>query len=134
MGETARPALAEFVHYLPRVQELNLTQDQVQAIPVHAEPASDQVFIGLGELPPGAPRIEEGPYPFVGTRQIYVYESDTPRHLWQRLVVALGPHRASGSGGTGMFGNADERAVDEDDPAHSWRVLNAGEPFRPPEL
>lgn len=134
MGDAARPALAEFVRYLPQVRELNLTDDDLKAIPVHAEPPSDQEFLSLGELPPGAPSIEEGPFPFVGTRQIYAYCSDVPHHLWQRLVTGVGPHRASGSGGTGMFGNEEEQVVDHDNPAQSWRVLNAGEPYRPPEL
>ena len=134
MAGAERPSLAEFVRYLPQVRQLGLEEEQLRAIPVHAEPPAHEDFLSLGELPPGAPPIESGRFSFVGTRQIYAYHSDVPPLLWQKLVTSLQAHRPSGTGGTGMFGNPEERVVDEDDPAHSWHVLNAGEPHRPPEL
>ena len=134
MGDLERPSLAEFARYLPRVRQLGLGEDELRAVLVHAEPPPSDTFLSLGELPPGAPPLESGTLSFVGTRQIYVYHSDVPPRLWQRLATGLHVPRPSGTGGTGMFGNADEYMVDEDDPSHSWRVVNAGEPYHPPEL
>lgn len=127
-------SLAEFVRYLPQLEQLDLTEEQLRSIPVRAEPAEDQDFLSLGELPPGAPPLEPGRFGFVGTRQIYAYRSDVPPKLWQRLVTSLGHHRASGTGRKGMFGNSEEQVVDQENPAQSWRRLNAGETYHPPEL
>jgi len=134
VGDATRPSLAEFVRYLPQVQGLDLTEPELRSVPVHAQPATNENFLSLGELPPGAPPMEPGLFPFVGTRQIYAFHSDVPPHLWQRLATGLAPHRPSGTGGTGMFGNSEEQVVDSDDVAQSWRLLNAGEPYFPPEL
>ena len=134
MGDAARASLADYVRYLPRVRALGLGEDELRSIPVHDRPPSDDVFLSLGELPPGAPPLEPARFRFVGTRQIYVYRSDLPASLWQRLVVGLAPRRSSGAGGTGMFGNAEEQVVDEENPVQSWRVLDAGEPYRPWEM
>ncbi len=134
MGDAAPASLADYVRYLPRVRALALTEDELRAIPVHDRPPSDDVFLSIGTLPPGAPPLEPGRFRFVGTRQIYVYRSDVAAPLWQRLVAGLGPRSASGAGGTGMFGNAEERVVDEENPVQSWRVLDAGETYRPWEM
>ncbi len=130
MVEPARATLAEYVRYLPRVRDLKLTDRELRSIPVHDRPPSNQIFVSLGELPPGAPPLEANGFRFVGTRQIYAYQSDVPPLLWQRLLLGLGPRRPSGSGGTGMFGNVDESVVDDENPVQSWRVLDAGEPYR----
>jgi len=134
VGETERPSLEQFARYLPRVHQLGLGTDELRSIPVRAEPPFAEEFLFLGELPPGAPPIEPGRFAFVGTRQIYVYHSDVPPRLWQVLSAGIRVPRASGSGGTGMFGNEDESVVDEEAPAQSWRVLNAGEWYHQPEL
>jgi hypothetical protein len=118
------------VRYLPQIQALDLTPEQIAQIRVRPEPPSDEEFISLGELPLGAPPVGERSFPFTGTRQLYVARSDAPDELWERLATGLLPHRPSGSGGTPLFGNPDERVVDEENPALSWRRLNAGE--RPP--
>ena len=120
------PTLAEYVRYLPRVQALGLAADELRAIPVHPEPASNDEIITLGELPPGAPPVGPERFPFVGTRPLYAFHSEVPPALWQRLVDGLSPHRPSGTGGTGMFGNDEEIAVDEDNPKRSWHTLDAG--------
>jgi len=132
--EEARPSLAQFIHCLRPELKVAVSETESRDIPVHAEPASDGQFLSLGELPPGAPPIDPGRFPFVGTRQIFVYRSDTPPHLYQRLAVGLRSPRPSGTGGTGMFGNPEEHAVDADAPSHSWRQINAGEPYGPSEL
>lgn len=134
MGELERPSLAEFARYLPRLGQLGLTESELRSIPVHAEPPPHDEFLSLGELPPGAPPLESSQFPFVGTRQIYVYHPEVSSPLWQRLAISLQVPRPSGSGGTGMFGNDDEQAVDEENPAQSWRTLNAGEWYHPPEI
>lgn len=134
MADREGPTLAQFVRFLPRVQRLGLSEAELRAIPVHGEPPSRDAFLSLGELPPGAPRIEVGPLAFVGTRQIYVYCSEVAGPTWRRLASGLAPHRASGTGGTGMFGNPEEKAVDEENPASSWRILDAGETSYPLEL
>ncbi|MGH2460392.1 MAG: hypothetical protein ACRDIY_16180 [Chloroflexota bacterium] len=134
VGELEQPSLAEFARYLPRVGLICLSDQELRSIPVHAEPPPQDEFLSLGELPPGAPPLAPSQFRFVGTRQLYVYHAQVPPHLWHRLATGLQVPRPSGSGGTGMFGNADEQAVDEEDPAQSWRVLNAGEAYRPPEL
>jgi hypothetical protein len=121
-----RPTLADFVGYLPRVEALHLTADELRAIPVHPEPSSDDEIIALGELPPGAPPVGPTRFPFVGTRPLYAFHSEVPPALWQRLVAGLTPHRPSGTGGTGMFGTPEEKAVDEENPAQSWHTLDAG--------
>src|SRR5262245_8490082 len=101
---TGRSTLADFVRYLPRIGELGLSESDLAAIPVHAEPSSDDAFVTLGELPLGAPALVEDSFPVVGTRQIYAYQADVPEPLWRRLVRGLAPNRSSGTGGTGMFG------------------------------
>ncbi len=126
MGEETPPTLAEFVGYLPQIQALDLSGAELRAIRVHPEPASDDEFISLGELPPGAPPVGPMRFPPVGTRQLYVYHSEAPESLWQRFVVGLTPHRPSGTGGTGMFGTPEERVVDEENPRQGWRRLDAG--------
>lgn len=131
MVEAARATLAEYARYLPGVRDLKLTDRELRSIPVRDRPPSNQVFLSLGELPPGAPPIDAAGFRFVGTRQIYAYQSDVPPRLWQRLVVGMGPRRPSGSGGTGMFGNVEEMVIDGENPAQSWRVLDAGEPYQP---
>jgi hypothetical protein len=120
------PTLAEYVRYLPRVQALGLTADELRAIPVHPEPTSNEEIVSLGELPPGAPSVGLERFPFVGTRPLYAFHSEVPPSLWQRLVDGLGPHHASGTGGTGMFGNEAEKVVDEENPERSWHTLDAG--------
>ncbi|HLH73540.1 MAG TPA: hypothetical protein VKX96_09665 [Chloroflexota bacterium] len=136
MGDTGDATLAEFVQYLPRIQGLNLSRQDLEKIRVRSEPASDQEFLSLGELPPGAPPIGRDLFPFIGSRQLFVVRSDIPSDLWYRLANALAPHKPSGSGGTGMFGNDEEVWVDEENPQLSWRQIDAGQemPPGPPEL
>ena len=134
MDEAVRPSLAEFVRYLPQVRDLNLTEAELRSIPVHPVPPSDDEFLSLGELPPSAPPLDPSRFPIIGTRQIYVYRSDVPPDLWNRLTLGIGPHRASGARGTSMFGNPEEKVVDEENPAQSWRVLDTGESYHPPAL
>lgn len=121
MGNTNHVALSEFVQYLPPVAEIGLNRDELKAIPVHAEPPSNEDFLSLGELPPGAPPIGLSVFPFIGTRQIYVCRGDVP------------PHQRSGTGKSPMFGNPEERIVDEENPRHSWRRLDAGQSLFPGE-
>jgi hypothetical protein len=94
---------------------------------VHPEPAEDGEFLSLGEIPPGAPAVGQRDAPVVGTRQLYAYRSEIPAVLWERLGAGLEPREPSGTGAPGMFGNADERVVDEENPRLSWRNLDAGE-------
>lgn len=133
MGNTDHVALSEFVQYLPQVAEIGLNRDELKAIPVHAEPPSNEDFLSLGELPPGAPPIGPSVFPFIGTRQIYVCRGDVPPHLWNHLAAKIGPHRRSGTGKSPMFGNPEERVVDEENPRHSWRRLDAGQSLFPGE-
>lgn len=133
MGDQERPILANFVRYCPRLQELDLKEDELRSIPVHAEPPSDTEFLSLGELPPGAPPLDEGRFRFVGSRQIYVYRSEIPPPLWHKLVARLGRAAPSGTGAPRLFGNPEEKVVDSEDPVQSWRVLDAGEPYAPLE-
>jgi hypothetical protein len=125
--QVRRPTLAQFARYVPRVQALGLGDDELAAVPVHAEPSPDDEFVSLGELPPGAPLVEPDPFPFIGTRQLYAYHRDVPENIWWRLAEGLAPKRPSGTGGTGMFGNADEQVVDQDNPKASWHTLDAGQ-------
>ncbi len=130
MGKTTEVTLADYVDYLPRVKALRLSREELQKIPVHPEPSSDDEFVTLGELPPGAPAVGQTRFPFVGTRPLYAYRREVPAALWRRLVAELTPHRPSGTGGTGMFGTPDEKVVDEENPALSWHTLDAGrDPF-----
>lgn len=133
MGQASSPPLFDFVQYLPQIQRINLSPDELCSIPVHFEPADDGEFLSLGELPPGTSPQGPDRFPSVGTRQAYAYRSDVPDDLWGRLEVGLLPHRASGTGGTGMFGTADEHVVDDDDVRKSWRQLDAGAPVLPEE-
>jgi hypothetical protein len=131
VGQPEQATLAEFAKYLPRVREApGLAPDDLGAIPVHAEPPSADEFVTLGELPPGAPRLPEDRFPPFGSRQLYAYHADIPPALWRRLVAALAPHQPSGTGGTGMFGTAEERVVDEENPQQAWERFDAGhEPY-----
>ncbi|MBX6772186.1 MAG: hypothetical protein IRY83_10710 [Chloroflexi bacterium] len=124
-----RQSLADLAPYLERIRHLGLTESELRLIPARSVPPSGQGFVGLGYLPPGAPPLDS--VPFIGTHPIYVWRSDVPDPLWHRLVAALTPRRASGRGGTGMFGHPGERVVDSDDPRHSWRILDAGEEYHP---
>jgi hypothetical protein len=126
VGTTDRSTLAEFARFLPRIGELGLSQSDLAAIPVHAEPSSDDAFVTLGELPPGAPSLLEDRFPVVGTRQLYAFQAEVPKTLWQRLVRGLAPNQSSGTGGTGMFGTDDERFVEEENPQLAWERLDAG--------
>jgi hypothetical protein len=123
---TWRP-LAEYVKYLPRVQELGLRPEELRAIPVHPEPADDEEFLSLGEIPPGAPAVGPRDVPAIGTRQLYAYRSEVSPALWERLGAGLKPRQPSGTGAPGMFGNPAEEVVDEENPQLSWRNLDAGE-------
>jgi hypothetical protein len=116
----------EFARFLPWIGKLGLSESDLVAIPVHAEPSSDDEFVTLGELPPGAPPLDEGRFPFVGSRQLYAFHAEVPEPLWRRLVSGLAPGRASGTGGTGMFGTDEERVVDEENPQLAWERLDAG--------
>jgi hypothetical protein len=127
MSAGARPTLAEFIGYLPRVKALNLSADELRAVPVHPEPSTNDDFVTLGELPPGAPPVGPTLFPFVGTRPLYAYRPEVPADLWQRLIVGLSPHQASGTGGTGMFGTPEEKVVDEEDVEASWQEIDAGQ-------
>jgi hypothetical protein len=126
VANETRPTLAEYVGYLPRVQALGLTPDELRAIPVHPEPTSNEEIVSLGELPPGAPPVGPERFPFVGTRPLYAYHSEVPPARWRRLVDGLSPRQPSGTGGTGMFGNEAEKVVDEENPKRSWHSVDAG--------
>lgn len=127
MSATAKPTLAEYVDYLPNVKALNFSTNELRKIPVHPEPASDDEFITLGELPPGAPPVGPTRFPYIGSRPLYAYRSEVPAPLWQRLVIGLAPHQPSGTGGTGMFGTPVEKVVEEENPEVSWHELDAGQ-------
>jgi len=127
VGDIARATLAEFVQYVPLVQELKLDTIDLEAVRVRGEPPPHEDFLSLGELLPGAPIIGHRVFPFVGTRHLYVARSDLSPRLWNRLASGLAAHRPSGAGGTSMFGNDDERWIDEENPALSWRRINAGQ-------
>lgn len=133
MGKATVPLLFDFVQYLPQIQQINLSPDELRSIPVHFEPAEDEEFLSLGELPAGTPPKGPDRFTSVGTRQAYAYRSDVPEDLWGRLEVGLLSHRPSGTGGSGMFGTADEHVVDDDDVRKSWRQLDAGAPILPEE-
>ena len=126
---TAR--LGTFLSYLPEIQALNLSETQHSRIPVHSDPASDQAFLFLGEIPPGAPPVGSSRFEETGVRQLFVYQGDVTQQLWSQLSLTLASKRRSGTGGTGMFGNDAERAVDEDNPRRSWESLEIGEATAP---
>lgn len=126
MGNTRWPPLADYVRWLPQVRALGLTEEQLRAVPVHPEPPSGEEFVSLGEIPLGAPPVGQQYFPPTGTRQLYALRSEVPDEIWERLTIGLLSGRPSGSGGTGMFGNEDERVVDEENPRESWRGLDAG--------
>jgi hypothetical protein len=134
VGNSIWPPLSDFVQYLPQIRRMNLGPDELRSIPVHFEPPDAEEFLSLGELPAGVPPSGPDAFGFVGTRQAYAYRSDLPDDLWGRLEVGLMPRRASGTGGTGMFGTPDETVVDDDDVRKSWRNLDAGAPSNPEEL
>jgi hypothetical protein len=127
VGDQSPTTLARFVDYLPQIQALHLDPTELAAIRVHPAPPSAEEFLSLGELPPGAPPVGPERFPPVGTRLLYAFRSEVPAPLWNRLTTGLAPHRPSGSGGTGMFGNEAEKVVDGENAQLSWRRLNAGE-------
>ena len=57
MGNQTWPPLANYVRWLPQVRAIGLSEEDLQAVPVHPEPPSGEEFISLGEIPPGA--VEE---------------------------------------------------------------------------
>ena len=126
MGNHTWPPLANYTRWLPQVRALGLSEAELQAVPVRPEPPSGEEFVSLGEIPPGAPPLGQQCIPPTGTRQLYAVRSEVPEQVWERLTVGLMPGRPSGSGGTGMFGNEEERVVDEENPRESWRRLDAG--------
>ena len=126
MGNQTWPPLASYVRWLPQVRALGLSEEDLQAVPVHPEPPSGVEFISLGEIPPGAPPVGQQYLPPTGTRQLYALRSEVPERVWEQLTVGLLSGRPSGSGGTGMFGNSEERVVDEENPRESWRRLDEG--------
>ena len=119
--------LGTFSSYLPEIQALNLSDTQRARIAVHSDPTSDQAFLFLGEIPPGAPPVGSSRFGEAGVRQLYVYENEVPEQLWSQLSLTLASKRRSGTGGTGMFGNDAERVVDEDNPRRNWKSLEVGE-------
>ena len=59
------------------------------SLSVHDVPApSDQEFLSLGYLAPGAPP-EPTPVPPAGIRQLYAYRDEVPTHIWERLHARL---------------------------------------------
>lgn len=127
MGTANRPSLATYARWLPQVRALGLPEDDLQAIPVHPDPPTEEVFLSLGEIPPGAPPADPREPSLVGTRQLYAYRSEVPDALWERLSHGLMSGLPSGTGGTGMFGNPSEKVVDEEEPKLSWRQLEEGQ-------
>lgn len=134
MGDHAEATLSEFVQFLPWMEELKLDPTDLAGIRVRSEPPPDDVFISLGELPPGAPKIERSVLSSVGSRQIYVARPDTSSRLWTLLTTWLTPRRPSGSVRMGMFGNDFERWIDEESPELSWRRIDAGQQIPPGPL
>jgi site-specific recombinase XerD len=127
MSAAAEPNLATFIDYLPNVKALNLPVEDLRRVPVHPEPSSDDDFLSLGELPPGAPPVGPTRFPYIGSRPLYAYRPEVPEHLWVRLAAGLASHQPSGTGGTGMFGTPEETFIDEENPERSWQEINAGQ-------
>lgn len=115
MAKTERRTLDEYVRYLPWLERLGFGEEELRSVPVYENADTEGDLLALGSVSPGAPPAAPGELEAAGTRQLFVYKSDTPPALWGRLRAAVHRPERSGYPKEDMFtGLPDVTITDED--------------------
>lgn len=114
MTEKFAMTLYDYRRTLQWVRELGWTDDELSQVPVHEQATAGEDYLNLanmGGTPLGVTvRGGGGTSADVESiRNMYVYKSEVPEHLWNRLAEIMDRGGTSGYEASGKFGEVGDR-------------------------
>ena len=114
MTEKFAMTLYDYRHALQWVRELGWSDDELSEVPVHEQATAGEEYLNLANMGGTAlgvsARAGGGTSADIGSvRNMYVYKSEVPEHLWKRLAQIMNTGVTSGYEAGGKFGEIGER-------------------------